>query len=107
EHRNGGWYVSGSASAVPWANSAQHVAAIARAGDEPLVVLLATAGLHVKPGRNAAHEPRDDVTATDAPAVASAPLGALPLDVLRCFGALARATQMAGALRRIPRLTAH
>jgi len=107
ENRNGAWYVSGTASGVPWAHAAEHAVVIARASGEPVVALLATAELRIEPGLNAAHEPRDDVTATEAKAVACAPLGGLSTGILYEFGALTRATQMAGALRRILRITAH
>ena len=97
----------GRACTIPWGAAALHAVAVEEAANGPRIVLLATADLALTPGRNAANEPRDAVTASNVPPVASAPLGELPVDVIHRFGALCRATQIAGALRRVLRLTAH
>lgn len=98
---------AGSACSIPWGAVAQHAVAIEEAANGPRLVLLATADLGITPGRNAANEPRDAVTASNVRPVASAPLGDVPADVIHRLGALCRATQIAGALRRVLRLTAH
>lgn len=103
---NGRSLVSGRAAGVPWASTASHVLVVADSGEEPLLALLPAATLEITPDRNIANEPRDAVAASDAPAAAVAALGTLPADVVQRFGALLRATQIAGAIGRILRLTA-
>ena len=105
ERRGGAWSITGAAAGVPWAAAAQGALVVVNAGTEPLLALLPTRELHLTVGRNAAGEPRDAVAARDLAADA-APLGALPADIVRRFGALVRAAQIAGAIRRIVRLTA-
>jgi acyl-CoA dehydrogenase len=98
---------AGNACSIPWGAVAQHAVAVGEAANGPLLMLLATADLGIMPGRNAANEPRGAVTARNVRPVASSPLGDLPLDIIHRLGALCRATQIAGALRRVLPLTAH
>lgn len=105
ERGSAGWTVSGDAAGVPWAARAQSIVVVADAGGTPVLAALAAGRLAIAAGCNAAREPRDTVEARSVPA-AVAPLGALPGDAARRLGALARAAQIAGALRRVARLTA-
>jgi acyl-CoA dehydrogenase len=93
--------------AVPFARFADHVVTVENERGAPAVVVWAIEAAHVVCRENAAGEPRDDVEFGGAVRIASAPLGTLPADILRRFGALLRATQIAGALRRVLALTAH
>lgn len=95
--------VSGRAVSVPWAAIAGHLVAVVRDGNTAALAVLPAAKLDIEPGRNVAGEPRDTVTARAVAAVGFAPLGDLPDDVVQRFGALLRATQIAGAVGRILR----
>src|SRR5215471_6830776 len=51
--------LGGRARAVPFARNAEHIATVATRGGEPVVALVATAGLVIKPGTGLSGEPRD------------------------------------------------
>jgi len=82
--------VHGTASAVPWGGSAT---ALALAGGR--LVLCASAGM--RPGRNLAAEPRDDLAWSGVQPLSISD-ATVPDDTVRAVGALARALQIAGAL---------
>jgi len=89
-----GWRLSGRATAVPWASKADAVAVIA----DGHVMCFSPGDANVRPGRNLAGEPRDDLSVDVAlDAVTRAPGGVDGALVYR-LGALARAVMMAGAL---------
>jgi acyl-CoA dehydrogenase len=98
--------VTGRAVGVPWGARAARLVLVAEGEHGPLLALVAADALTIAPDRNAAAEPRDTVAADGAAALALAPLGALPADVIRRFGALLRAAQIAGAVARVLALAA-
>ena len=108
--REGRWSVTGRAVGVPWGSRSAYVVVVAAGDDGPVLAALPTARLGITPDRNAAGEPRDtlDTTASDGvEPLCAAPLPShLPPDIVQRFGALLRATQIAGATKRILRLTA-
>jgi hypothetical protein len=93
--------VSGHAGYSPWGGAASAVVLIA--GDRLLVVEQPAASF--VSGRNLAGEPRDHLEAV-APGARSAPLpDAVDVGLLRRFGALFRAAQMAGAMEAVLELS--
>jgi acyl-CoA dehydrogenase len=97
----GGVVVSGKLERVAWARGSARLVALARAGADPLVVVLDPAACTVTPGRNLAFEPRDSVTIENVPALAHAPAPqSVRNETLRLRGALGRSLLMAGALER-------
>jgi acyl-CoA dehydrogenase len=100
--REGGrWIVSGALSRVPWARVAARLVLLAQADTGAMVVSVDPARCEVKPGRNLAVEPRDDVVLDAVAAEQAAPAGAeVTRSMLRLRGALARSLLMAGALER-------
>jgi acyl-CoA dehydrogenase len=106
EGREGDWHVTGQAPGVPWVAAATHVVVVVETSGQSALALISTSELEVTPDRNAANEPRDAIVASAAKAVALATLGTLPPDILQRFGAMIRATQMAGAMTRMLALTA-
>lgn len=103
--RSGGdWVLSGRATRVPWGRNVGHLAVVATSDGGKMVACVGTEGLSRAPGTNLAAEPRDTFTfdslALPADAVAPAPEGSAG-DRLYDLGALMRAVQMAGALKRV------
>ena len=99
-----GWRLNGTAGRLPYARDAGRIVLIADGPDGAMAVVLdGTAGARITPGRNIAGEPRDtlefDGLRLDAGAAAPLPDGVDRAALYR-RGALARATQMAGALER-------
>jgi acyl-CoA dehydrogenase len=93
--------LSGKLERVAWGGSARKVVALARAGEDALVVVLDPAACTVKAGRNLAFEPRDSLTMENVPALGHAPAPpSVRLETLRLRGALGRSLLMAGALER-------
>ena len=94
--------LKGTATAVPFARDAEHIAVVARRGKVPVIALVARADCRVAEGRSLADEPKDSVTFDGATPlqVADAPDG-IDEDTLCQMGAAARACQMAGALQAI------
>jgi acyl-CoA dehydrogenase len=95
------WKVSGTATRVPWGRAAGHVVTVADVAGVPTVALIATRGARVTDDKNLALEPRDTLVFENVPVVAAAPARGIPNDAVRLYGAMARATQMAGALDSI------
>jgi alkylation response protein AidB-like acyl-CoA dehydrogenase len=96
-----GWRLSGRATLVPWATKADAVAVVA----DGHVMCFAPGDADVRPGRNLAGEPRDDLSVDVAlDAVTRAPGGVDGALVYR-LGALFRAVMMAGALDEVLKLT--
>jgi acyl-CoA dehydrogenase len=104
ERDGNGWRLSGRASRLPYAASAQRIVLLADGPDgEMAVALNTTEGAEVAPGRNIAGEPRDTLTFAGLrlSADAAAPIGGgTTRAALYRRGALARATMMSGALER-------
>ncbi len=92
--------LAGRARLVPFARNAGHIAVLAHRGDDPMVALVAAAGLPISPGSNLAGEPRDTVSFDGAVPLAARPAG-VDQDRLVTFGAAVRLQQMAGALEKI------
>src|SRR5208337_2925698 len=97
------WNLSGEMKRVPWARVAGHIVALAAGPDGDIVACVESAQCKITPGRNLAHEPRDDVmlenVAVAAGLVAPAAEG-VTHSTLRERGALVRSLAMAGALER-------
>ncbi|MEO3823657.1 acyl-CoA dehydrogenase family protein [Actinomadura sp. B10D3] len=95
-----GWTLTGTFRRVPWARSARCLVVLG-AG---LVATADPARARITAGANVAGEPRDEVVLSGvrAPAAAPSPAGAADL---RRLGALARAVQLTGAMRRALDLT--
>lgn len=99
--------VSGSASAVPWAEVSEKVLVVM---DEPACVLsLDRSNISVKPGRNLAGEPRGRVDIaplrlSDA-AIVDLPGNEVLLERVHLRWALARTVMMAAALEEVLKLT--
>ena len=97
------WTVSGAMKRVPWARIAGHIVVLAAGPDGDMVACVDAARCKITPGRNLAHEPRDDVVLDNVPIAAG--LAAPAADgvnhtTLRERGALVRSLAMAGALER-------
>ena len=92
--------LSGRARRVPFARNAGHFAVLANRASEPVVALVAAAGLPVSQSISLAGEPRDDVSFDGVVPVAVRP-AAVDEDLLVSFGAAARLQQIAGALEKI------
>jgi acyl-CoA dehydrogenase len=92
--------LAGRARRVPFARDAVHLALLAHRGDEPVVALVAAAGLTIAHDKSVAGEPRDTVSFDGAVAEAVAP-AAVDTDMIQCLGAAVRLQQMAGALEKI------
>jgi len=97
------WHLSGRATRVPWARHAVAVAVLAEHAGAPHVVLLDAGGWRIEAGANLAGEPRDTIEIAAA-VDRVAPLG-LPAEALHAMGAVARAQQIAGALRALTSMT--
>ena len=93
--------LAGRARHVPFARYAQHIAALATRGGEPVVALVATEWLAIAPGVGLSGESRDTVSFDGATPVSVAPAPGLDPAKLTLIAAAARAQQMAGALERI------
>lgn len=95
------WIVSGTLRRVPWARVAKRLVLLAQAAEGSIVVSVDPAQCAIRPGRNLAHEPRDDVILDAVAAEAGAPAGpGVSRTTLRWRGALARSLLTAGALER-------
>jgi acyl-CoA dehydrogenase len=92
--------LEGRVRRVPFARNADHIAVLADRGGEPVVALVAAAGLAIAQDKSLAGEPRDTVSFDGAAAVAVKP-AALDQDMIERFGAAVRLQQMAGALDKI------
>ena len=91
--------LSGTATSVPFARDADHLAVIARRGGKPVVALVDRSKCVIRAGTSIAGEPCDEIVFDG---VAPAALGDGPdEDALMLMGAAARSVQMAGALQAI------
>ena len=97
-----GWRLSGSAARVPWGATAKHLVTVKDVEGRLMVVVVAGGRAAVTPDRNVALEPRDTLTFLGVPVAAMAPAApGVPAEAVWVYGALARATQMAGALESL------
>jgi len=97
------WIASGKLSRVPWARVAKRLVLLATDGGNDFVVSIDPSRCGIRPGRNLANEPRDDVVLKDLRLSESeiSPAGSgIDRESLRLRGALARAVMTAGALER-------
>jgi acyl-CoA dehydrogenase len=94
--------LSGRAGGVPFAGDAQHIAVLARRGEDAVIALVDRAACAVAEGRSIADEALNDVTfdGVTPVAVADAP-GGFDEDSVFMMGAAVRSMQMAGALQAI------
>ena len=94
--------LTGTASRVPFARDAAHIAVLAHRGEDTVVALVDRAACAVADGESLADEAQDSVTFDGVTPlqVAGAPDG-VDEDALICMGAAARSMQMAGALQAI------
>jgi acyl-CoA dehydrogenase len=92
--------LSGRARRVPFARSAEHLAVLARRGNDSAVALVAAGGLPISQDESLAGEPRDTVS-FDGVVPAAVASAEIDQDVLQRFGAAVRLQQMAGALEKI------
>jgi len=103
------WVASGKLARVPWARVARRLALLATDGNNDFIVNGDPSRREIKPGRNLASEPRDDVLLQDL-AVSDSDIAlagkGIDREALRLRGALARAVMMAGALERALDLSA-
>lgn len=98
-----GAYVSltGTASRVPWARFAKYFVVACNASDGPILALFsANDGIRITPGSNVAGEPRDLVT-FEATRGTSVPQTTPEDDPVVLYGALARATALAGTIESV------
>jgi acyl-CoA dehydrogenase len=77
------------------------VVTVAEVDGAVTVALVASSAAKITGDKNLALEPRDTLVFDNAPVVAAAPAAGMPADVIRLYGAMARAAQMAGALDSI------
>ncbi|MBT4491511.1 MAG: acyl-CoA/acyl-ACP dehydrogenase, partial [Rhodospirillaceae bacterium] len=97
-----GYRVTGTATRVPWGRVVEHIAAFGHCDGEAYVALVPRAAWSVEQeDRNIASEPRDSLRFDGAALAAGALSGAVDPDHLFAFGALARASQIAGALESV------
>jgi len=92
--------LAGRARHVPFARNAGHIAALADHAGEPVVALVAVAGLPISQSSSLAGEPRDEVSFNGAVPGVVRPV-VLDQELLVGFGAAVRLQQMAGALEKI------
>lgn len=98
--RGDGWHLAGTATRIPWARDAAHLAVLGTGPDGPLLASVAASGLVLTRDVNLAGEPRDTVAFDlDLPAEAVAPIDLDP-PALQAAGAAVRTAQIAGALSR-------
>ena len=84
---------------VPWGRHASNAVVIVPAGTGVTIATIPLGGAEVRPGRNLALEPRDELRVAVAPSAEGR--ADLPATVLGSLGAMLRAAQMAGALEAI------
>lgn len=99
-----GTTVDGVLTGIPWARYAAHVVAAATSDTGPAMVVVPIRGARIEPASNVAGEPRDTVVFDQTGVDASAPLTDAQ-GLVRRYGALARATQLAGGITRLLELS--
>ena len=94
--------LAGTARFTPYGRVAQHVAVLARRGDQPVVTLVKRADCAIVENASLAGEPSDDLAfdGVKPVAVADAPDG-LDEAAVVAMGAAVRSSQMAGGLQKI------
>ncbi|MFB6395458.1 acyl-CoA dehydrogenase family protein [Polymorphospora lycopeni] len=98
--------IHGTARRVPWASRAGHLLVpMATAPDRTAVALVRVEQVRVRPGRNLADEPRDDVEFVAVVPDESRTVAVPAHDILLHRAALVRAVQIAGSLRAVLRMT--
>ncbi len=98
----GGYRITGEATRVPWGRSVGQLAVFCRCDGDPFVALVPKAAWRVMlEDRNIAAEPRDTLHFDGMVSAAGALPAAIDPDHLYAFGALARASQIAGALESV------
>lgn len=102
--RYDGRTLSGTATRVPWARSAERVVVLLPADGRSVVASFDRADLRVEPLTNMAGEPRDTVHFTDVPLDVVGPTD-IDVEQLRLRGALTRVALIAGALERVRDVT--
>ena len=95
--------VSGTASRIPFASSAVHIAAVVDddSGSHEHVALLRAADCDVNPGRSLAGEPQDQIEAGHVEPIRIGPIEHGGLERMIQMGAVMRSQQMAGAMTRV------
>ncbi|MGV0039417.1 acyl-CoA dehydrogenase family protein [Mycobacterium colombiense] len=93
----------GTATAVPWAASADRIVVVWRGGGGRQVADVAAARLSITAGSNLIGEPRDTVAA-DLAGLDGTPVGRALIDQLELKAALVRSIQVSAALDRILQL---
>ena len=96
--------LEGTAGAVPWARQARAIVVAGKVDLGQVVGLVqsGTSRLGIKPGKNIAGEPRDEVRFEHAVCKAFAVCaGTVPDEPAHVYGALARAAMMAGAAQSV------
>jgi acyl-CoA dehydrogenase len=97
-----GWRLSGTAARVPWGGTARHIVTVQDVDGRSMVAVVAGGRAALTADRNVALEPRDTLAFQETPVDAVAPAApGLPPNAGGVYGALARATQMAGALQSL------
>jgi acyl-CoA dehydrogenase len=84
---------------VPWGRHASNAVVVVPTGTGVTIAIIPLGGAEVRPGRNLALEPRDDLRVAVTPSAEGRT--ELPATVLGSLGAMMRAAQMAGALEAI------
>jgi acyl-CoA dehydrogenase len=99
--------VTGTLHRVPWGSRVTAIAAVAQSPDGDRVVLIEPAEAEIRPGRNVAGEPRDEVRLESVPIPAgrTGPATAGLREELTVRGALSRAILMAGAMDAVMTMT--
>lgn len=98
----GDWRFSGHLAQVAWGRRIEHCVTCVTHEATPRIVLLARADALVRTDANTAREPRDRLSFTEAPVIASAlwPEDS-QTDPVRLYGALVRSAQLAGAMEAV------
>lgn len=93
--------LSGTAPDVPWAAIAHAIAVVATGQDGPLLTVVPTSQVSLRPSVNLAGEPRGEVSFDGVQANSPAPLTSAQVDGVQARYAIARAVQLAAALEHI------
>ena len=96
----GRFVLTGTASGIPWAQPASHVAVLASGPAGPVLALVVVGNMDIDDGANLAGEPRGYFVFDEAPATGALLTPAQAAE-LRARYALARAVQLAAALEQV------
>lgn len=97
--------LDGRLPAVAWGHAAGHLVTIAGTGAGAQLCLVDLRAVETEPLGNTGRDARDDVVLRDVRPVATAPAGPNGAEDILVLGALMRASQIAGALRRLLELS--